>query len=386
MFKNNTKLKNVFLMGFLLSLHLAFTSYINSSFLSLSSSEKYVGLIYMLGSLASISALFFVPLMLRKLGGYKFLLWSSGLNALSLLLLSALKTPLQVIFIFIFYFTLNNILIFALDELLEIFSRNSSTGRVRGLYLTFVNLAWVIAQFFSGRTLAEFSFSTIYVIAFIIMSVFFLTTLLSLENLKDPKYDKAFAWQSFKKFFADKNLARSYGINFLLQFFYAWMVIYTPIYLSAHLGFGWKEIGIIFTTMLLPFVFIQFPLGQYSDKIGERTMLMIGFFITAITTLALFFIGKNEVWIWALVLFCTRVGAATVEVMSDVHFFRHIDKENDGFVSVYRNAGPTAYVLGPITAFVVFLLTPSFNFIFLILGMLMFSGVYLASTINKDII
>ena len=384
MFKDNPKLKNIFLMGFLISLHLAFTSYVNSSFLSLSSGEKYVGLIYMLGSLASISALFFVPLMLRKMGGYKFLLWSSGLNALSLLFLSVLKTPAQIIFIFIFYFTLNNILIFALDEMLEIFSRNSSTGKVRGLYLTFVNLAWVLAQLFSGRTLAEFSFSTIYVVGFIIMSVFFLTTLLSLESLRDPKYDKTFAWQSFKNFFTNKNLARSYKINFLLQFFYAWMVIYTPIYLFAHLGFDWKEIGAIFTVMLLPFVFIQFPLGRNSDKIGERKMLMIGFFVAATATLALFFIDKHEVWIWALALFLTRVGAATIEVMSDVYFFKHIDKEKDEFVSVYRNAGPTSYVLAPITAFIVFLLTPSFNFIFLILGTLMFYGVYLSSTIKKS--
>ena len=272
MFKDNPKLKNIFLMGFLMSLHLAFTSYINSSFISISSTEKYVGLIYMLGSLASISALFFVPLMLRKMGGYKFLLWSSGLNALSLLFLSVLKTPAQIIFIFIFYFTLNNILIFALDEMLEIFSRNSSTGKVRGLYLTFVNLAWVIAQFFSGRTLAEFSFSTIYVVGFIIMSVFFLTTLLSLESLRDPKYDKTFAWQSFKNFFTNKNLARSYKINFLLQFFYAWMVIYTPIYLFAHLGFDWKEIGMIFTVMLLPFGFIHFPFANFVRIPAERKL------------------------------------------------------------------------------------------------------------------
>jgi len=371
-------------MGFLMSLHLAFTSYINSSFLSGYSTEKYVGLIYMLGSLSSICALFFVPFMLRKMGGYKFLLLSSGLNALALLSLSLLKSPVQIVFIFIFYFTLNNILIFALDELLEIFSRNSATGKVRGLYLTIVNLAWVIAQLFSGRTLAEFSFSTIYLIGFIIMSIFFLSTLLSLNKLKDPKYDKAFAWQSFKKFFSNKNLARSYKINFLLQFFYAWMVIYTPLYLFAHLGFDWKEIGIIFTIMLLPFVFIQFPLGKYSDKIGERKMLMIGFSIIAFSTMTLFFIDRHEVWIWALFLFCTRVGAATIEVMSDVHFFRQIDKENDSFITVYRNAGPTSYVIAPVAAFIVFLLTPSFNFIFLILGVLMLYGIYLSSKINKQ--
>jgi MFS family permease len=241
----------------------------------------------------------------------------------------------------------------------------------------------VVSQSFSGKTLSEFSFSTIYFIAFIMMALFFLSTFFSLRNLNDPKYDKIFAWQSFKKFFSNKNLARSYKINFILQFFYAWMVIYTPMYLFAHLGFDWKEIGIIFTIMLLPFVFIQFPLGNYSDKIGERKMLMIGFFIASVATLSLFFITKHEVWIWAVALFCTRVGAATIEVMSDVYFFRHINKENDGFISVYRNAGPSSYVLAPVTAFIIFFLVPSFNFIFLILGALMLYGVYLSSTIKR---
>jgi MFS family permease len=205
-----------------------------------------------------------------------------------------------------------------------------------------------------------------------------------LKNIPDPKYDKIQPAKYIREFFQNKNLARSYKINFLLQFFYAWMVIYTPIYLYAHLGFNWKEIGIIFAIMLVPFVLLQFPLGKYSDKIGEKKMLLLGFFITSLATLSLFFIHQHAIWIWALALFATRVGAAIVEVMSDVYFFKHIKAENDEFIGVYRNSQPVAYIFAPIVALMVFALVPSFNFIYLILGALMLYGVYLASRIEKS--
>lgn len=384
MFKENPKLKNIFFLGFLLSLQLAFTSYINSSFLSIFSGERNVSLIYILGSVTSLLVLFFIPGILRKIGEYKFLLWSSGLTAFSLFLLATLKSSLTIILVFIFYFTLNYLIVFALDELLQIFSKNSSMGKMRGLYLTVISLAWVIAQAISGKTLAGFSFPALYFIAFAIMVFFFLSAFFGLKNMNDPKYDKVLAWQSFKNFFKNKNLARAYKINFLLQFFYVWMVIYTPIYLYAHLGFNWQEIAMIFTVMLLPFVLIQFPLGKYSDKIGERKMLMFGFLIASVATLSLFFIEKHEVWIWAVALFGTRIGAAIIEVMSDVYFFKHINRENDEFIAIYRNTAPVSYVLAPLIAFTIFSFIPSFNFIFVILGALMLYGVYLSSTIEKN--
>jgi MFS family permease len=150
------------------------------------------------------------------------------------------------------------------------------------------------------------------------------------------------------------------------------------------MGFDWKEIAIIFTIMLLPFVFIQAPLGQYSDKIGERKILMFGFFITSISTISLFFIQKPEIWIWAILLFATRIGAATIEVMIDSYFFKHIKPENEEFVSIYRSASPIAYISGPLFALLAFIFIPQFKFIFPILGALMLGGVYLSSTIRKS--
>ncbi|OGI94405.1 hypothetical protein A3A03_03880 [Candidatus Nomurabacteria bacterium RIFCSPLOWO2_01_FULL_40_18] len=376
-------MKSIFFLGFLFSLHLALTAYINSSFLLTALGEKDVGLVYTLGFIVCILALLIVPKILIKIGSDKFLLWSAGLNAISLFVLSIFEGLWLIIPIFIVYLTLNTLIVFSLDEILEIFSKNNGVGKIRGLYITIISVAWVIAQSFSGAILSNFSFSFLYFISFAVMTIFFFISFVSLKNLPDPKYDRAPILKSLKIFFKNKNLISAYKINFLLQFFFAFMVIYTPIYLNTHLGFTWSEIGLIFTIMLTPFVILPFFLGKYSDKIGERKMLIYGFILVAISTLSLFFIQESKVWIWALLLFITRVGASTIEIMSDVYFFKHIAPENDEFIGIYRNATPVAYILAPLVAFLIFTFAPAFNYIYLVLGILMLAGVYLASTIER---
>jgi len=380
----NKNIKLVFLTGFFFSLHLAMVSYINSSFLSSFFSEGKVGILYVISSLASILTLLLIPKILPRLGGYKFLLYSSLFNALMLFSLSLSHNAYITGFMFVAYWISNSLIVFALDEILEIVGEGFQVGRVRGIYLTILNTAWVLSQLASSQILIDFSFSLLYLIACGIMLLFFFIILLSMRNCPDPKYDKVPAFGSVVKFFRNKNLSRAYAMNFLLQFFFSWMVIYTPIYLSLHLGFTWSEISIIFTIMLTAFIITQYPLGTHSDKVGERKMLVLGFLVLSLATLSLFFITKHTVLIWAIILFCTRLGAAAIEIMSDVYFFKHIKKENDEFVGIYRNTASAAYILGPLSASVLLFVIPSFKFIFLILGAIMLSGIYLASTIKKN--
>lgn len=376
--------KILYLISFIFTLSVALMAYINSSFISSFLNEKYVGAIYALGSVTSILALLVVNNIFKKIGGYNFLLSAMLLNFLAVLFLAYAKNAWQVGIFFVLTFTFNILIFFCLDELLKIFSKDSIMGRIRGTYLALANLAWIIAQLALGTTLGGFSFKIIYLTSSIIMIVAFIVTYFYLQNTIEPAYDNVNTKKYIGEFLRNKNLLRAYVLNFLLQFFYCWMIIYTPIYLSAHLGFTWKEIGLIFAIMLLPFVIIPLPLGKYSDKIGERKMLMWGFGIASLATFSLFFIQTHLIWIWALALFSTRIGAATIEVMTDVYFLKHIKPENEEFLRVYRSAPPVAYIIGPLFAFVVFIFIPSFNFIYLVLSTLMLYGIYLSSTIRKS--
>lgn len=379
----NHNRKIIYLVGFLFSIPTALAAYINSSFLSSLISERLVGIVYALGSITSIIALVVTPLIFSKIGGKKFLLAITLLSALTFGIVAFSKNTYIVVFAFILGFALNTLIVFSIDELLKIFSKNSNMGESRGMYISSCHVAWIMAQLLSSTILAIFPLRAIYLISFLFMIVLSLLTASNLHQIPEPEYDKKNFFKYTKEFFKNKNLFRAYSMGFLVQFFFCWMIIYTPIYLSLHLGFSWKEIGVIFAIMLVPFLIIPIPLGRYGDKIGERKILMYGFFVTAFSTLSLFFIREHNFWLWTLLLFTTRIGAAAIEVISDSYFFKHIKPENDEYVGIYRSASPVAYIVGPVSAFLILLFVPSFNFIYLILGGIMFYGIYLSSTIRK---
>jgi MFS family permease len=345
-------------------------------------SEKWVGIIYTLASITSILALVLAPAIFKKIGGYKFLLVATLLDALGLLAFSFVNNTYLAIILFVLGLALNTLIIFTLDEFLKIFSENNATGKIRGGYIAICNIAWIISQLARGTILSDYSLRDLYLLSFVIMLVFLFVSAFKFRTLPDPIYDQESVFVYMRKFFQNSNLTRAYILNTLLQFFFSWMIVYTPIYLRAHLGFAWSEIGLIFAFMLLPLSIVPFHLGRYGDHVGERNLLMTGFMIISLSTISIFFISIHSIIVWAGILFLTRVGAATIEVMNDSYFFKHIKSENDEFISVYRSSAPLAYIIGPIVAFITFLLVPEFNYLYLTLGVIMAVGIYISSGIK----
>jgi MFS family permease len=374
----------IFLVGFLFSIPLALTSYINSSFLETYLGEYYVGIIYIVASIISILGLLRMPKVLNRLGNRLFILIFTILSFFALTILAFAKNEIILILGIVLYFISTDLIIASLDIFIEDFSKNYGIGKFRGLYLTIINFAWIFAQMVSGSIIAKSSFQGIYLFSACFILLNSIIFILFLHDFKDPKYTKVPILKAIKVFIKNKSLSKIYLINFILKFFFAWMVIYTPIYLYDHLGFDWKQIGLIFTIMLIPFVLLDYPLGKLSDKIGEKKMLIIGFIITSFFTLILPFITEPKVWIWAMILFGTRIGAATIEIMSESYFFKEVDEKNSDEISFFRNTFPLSYIISPLLAIPVLLLVPSFQYLFFVLGIILLVGLLISLKL-KDI-
>jgi len=260
----------------------------------------------------------------------------------------------------------------SLDVILESISSDQMSGRIRGLHLTVLNAGFLFGPLISTRILDNFGYKKVFLVLFILNSMVFVLSL-SLRKM-NKKFESGISTiEVLKKVYRRKNVLKIYYVSFVLEFFYALMVIYTPIYLMD-LGFGWDKIGIIFTVMLVPFVFLQYPMGILADKKwGEKEFIIISLILMSFSAAIIYFVGSAGIALWSVVLFATRIGAATLETLRDSYFYKRIDGQDVDLINFFRTAMPAGYVFGSAISALALLFFP-LKVVFLIVGIVVFSA------------
>lgn len=373
----------IFISTLIFSLHYSFIYFINSSYISLYSGIQLIGAFYALGAIFNIALFFCVPQILKRLGNYRLALSLITLEILAVLGLSFFTYPPLVFLLFFISQALVPVIYYSFDIFLEKYSSAETVGGIRGIQLTMTNLPNIIAPFIVGLILARNSYQYIYLIssAFLIPLVVILFTYF--RQFKDAEYVQVPLKATLKSFYANKNIFDVFLDNFLLNLFYGWMVIYMPIYLHEYIGFDWSSIGLILSIVMLPFMFIQIPLGKREDRLHtEKEFLTIGFTIMAVATIITAFIHEQSFVLWAAVLLTTRIGASMVEVSCESYFFKHIHPENSGFLSIFRINRTLPYLIFPIIAGICLFFLP-FQYMFIVLGLIMLLGIRYAFQLER---
>ncbi len=346
-------LKYALITGFLFSLHLALVSYANSTFATNIFGAEAVGPLFSTAAFISLLALlFWAPQKIAKTGSVLFLATLLLVSIFALTGLVGASYSILTAILFILYLSHNSIILYGMDIIVEHTTKNSETGKIRGVYLTVLNTAWMIALLGTGSIIVKGGFDLLYLIAAIL--VFFSLYTLYKGNVMlntERQLSPAKFLVGMKKIIRNKNYNSIYLVSLTLQAFYAMMVIFMPLYLINVIGFGWKEISVIFFVMLSPFVLLQYPLGRVADmRFGEKEILIFGLIVMGLSTLTIVTISTPSIWIWATTLLATRIGAATVEVMSDSYFFKKVGEKDTELVGLYRAVSPFAYFIVPILA------------------------------------
>lgn len=368
------KLSLVYLAGFLLAAHFASVSYINSSFLGQFTNNNTLGFLYIFGSILGIILLLLMPFVLRKYGSVWTFLLFLVLELIAILGMSSSTSGIITILFFIVHLSVNSSLFLCLDINLEQkITTENTTGQKRGVMLMIANIAWVISPLALVFLINQNSFSKIYFFSGLtLIPIIFLVSLF-FKNTKKTPAKNSNVFKTIKSLQYKDDRARILGMQFMLNFFYSWMVIYLPLLLNKEVGFGWDKIGLLFPIMLLPFLLLELPAGILGDKkIGEKEILITGLLILSAATFIIPTIITPLFWIWALVLFLTRVGASLIEVSAESYFFKHVKEEDTDLISLFRLTRPLAYVIAPIFALpVIYFYSYSVSFGFLAIFMLL---------------
>lgn len=375
-------LRTLYSIGFIFSLHTALILYSNSSFLEQFIPESYMGLLYSLGSVVAIFGVIMVPKMISRFGSKKTMLLLI-LTTIGICIVNAfVVNPFVIASLFVLLFSGNIMFFLSNDIIIDQVADQDSMGKTRGTYLTALNLGYVIAPTITGFVLARMGFSALYIIAAVILIPLFMLVINS-QSYSHVHISKTNIWKDLSRLFKNRDVKNIVIANFLLQFFYAWMVIYTPVYLHETLLVPWDTIGHLFSVMLLAFILTQIPLGRLADRwIGEKYLLIAGFITIAIATSLLFFLPHFTLPLLAMVLFFTRIGASCIEVMTESYFFKKVPKTEAGTMSIFRNTYPVAYIIAPIIGSAIIMLAPH-RYLFLVLGIIMLLGIFVILPIRN---
>jgi len=343
----------IYMIVFGLTLHATPLLYINSSFLETVVKQKSVGLIYSLASILTVFIFMFViTRSLNKFGNYKTFMAVLFLEFISLGFLALAPSATVVILAFIVHFIVTAVAFMSIDIFLEDGSEDKTTGGMRGILLSTSSVAFMLGPLISGKILEIGDFWIVYALGMVILSLVIIVSMMKLSKFKDPKYEKFTRDRIINDVFIHKNVYFAMQVGFILRFFYAWMVIYSPIFLRDIIGFDWSETGLIIAIGLIPFILIEAPLGMLADKYhAERSQMTIGFIIMGLACAAVFFAPDvKNILLWSSIIFVSRIGASFLEVASESYLFKNIKSDDLPVITFFRSIRPLAYVIAPIVA------------------------------------
>ena len=374
MFKDKKTTLFFYIFIFFFTLHITPAVYINSNYLNLFFDTKYIGAIYTIASLSTILVMLHLREYLKKFGNYHLFIITLFIEMIALIFLIFSINQWLALIAFIVLFICHSTAFIHIDIFLEKNTPNDNTGKIRGWLLTAMNLAFIVGPFIASLLLVHDVYSYVYVfILCMLIPVIFISKKL-FKDFQDSPYEKVKLLKTFKKIKTNNDLYCTMMSDFILKFFYAWMIIYIPLYLTQEIKFTLSEITLILSIALIPFLIIQSIAGKIADeKLGEKEMLSFGFVIMAFFTILISFINTPNISIWIAVLFMTRVGAAMVEIMTETHLFKRIDSNDLNTISLFRITRPIAYVAGAICGSILLNII-SFQMLFFVLGGIIIYG------------
>lgn len=326
----------------------AFFLYILSSYFASLSGEGLVSGFYLIVYIGVLALLMYLQPILHRIGSVRFLLLLYTVLIGASFFLSLSNPNWLGALTLLLFLVANNSIGPIMDIILEDFSSDTVSGRVRGFYLTVLNAGLLLAPFASTWTLSQYGYEGVFTVLTIGYAAVLVAAILGLRHHRTYSAKRIYFLTTLQKVIQRKNLLYIYSISWLLEFFYIIMIVYSPLLLRSF-GYDWTDIGYIFTIMLIPFVLLQYPLGVLADKKwGEKELLFVSIVLMGVATALVAIAGAHSLWFWGLLLFATRIGAAGIEVLRDSYFYKQVSKTDADIVAFFRTARPVANIFASI--------------------------------------
>ncbi|HPN54831.1 MAG TPA: MFS transporter [Candidatus Moranbacteria bacterium] len=371
------KLELLSFISFLFGFSQAVLVYVIADYFKEAFGSTNVSVFYFLSYAVSLIGILNMHKIIKKMGKATTMFLFLFLQVCSVTFLIFSEPSLIGVFLLMAFIISSYLAWVMLDIIVEDYSEDKKSGRIRGLHLTVLNTGFLVGPLISTQILEKFGFNGLFFVAMVISMFMFVVALLGLRSDNQRFGQNLTVRDLVKKIFVNKDVMKIYAVSLALEFFFALMVVYTSLYL-LEIGMSWSEIGIVFTIMLVPFVILGYPVGVLADKkIGEKEMIIFGLVFMAFSSAAIFFITSTSVWVWSLVLFATRIGATIIETLRDSYFYKKIDGRDVDVISFFRTTPSVAYISATAISAITLIFFP-LKSVFLIVAFASFFAIFAA--------
>lgn len=377
---NSIRYNFVYLLAIIFTFHSLIVAFSNSTYLEGFIDAKYIGLLFSAGSIGSIILFLLLPFLLQRFGNVAVSITTMAGAISALLLIGAGFSPLVVAISFIIFLTLNPLGYFSIDVFSETLIGNdeTDTGKKRGIVLALMSVAALTAPLMIGTIVGEAdNLSRLFFVSAGVGVLYIFLVIGVFRQFFDPVYKPLPLRSVYTLMREDASISVVIYNHFLLQLFFSWAVIYTPLYLATEIGLSWETIGYIIAIGLVAFALFEYPAGYIADKfIGEKEMMAVGFVILALSVAGIAIVAPFGVVGWMILMFISRIGACLIEATTESYFFKCVKGEDAGLMSIFRLLRPMAVLCGSLLGTISLLFLP-FQFIFFVLALVLTSGIFI---------
>ncbi|MFQ6777712.1 MAG: MFS transporter [Alphaproteobacteria bacterium] len=232
------------------------------------------------------------------------------------------------------------------------FSKKIGMAKLNARYHLWQNIGALLAPMFAVTIATRFGSNRM---AFLAAAMIYFSGLMFFKHFGVVQQDKEFKkvnpkrtlkslWLNALAFFRYRGMARAYAVNFSFYALRAMRYLYVPI-IVIESGFSKNTLGIVLTLGIIPYIVIDFFVGNLIKKYGSAVFLYLGFIsFGALSFWATFAQGYSLLAIFVL----WQISGAFIEPVHDLLFFDNTQPaQRSRFYGIFRTGANFPNVVAP---------------------------------------